>query len=252
MPLDEWVRDVLQQKSLWISDCVAFADQNHWHCVDGACDRKAARREARVLKRRSDRKQARQEERQNRLFWSTELRKLFSQSWEFIRQATDKYPLGQPPQEAFHLQIKRRYGTTFDALKSNDLKNIVETIEHPYPDRILKWLYPNHKEYVKGPYGSFWGVSKKCLRTIKYAQNLHDNQRVKSEPSCSCPNKHHTAGAFKQKNGIFMVYRFCNRCGARSSQMISRNKLSPSELEAACEWERGVVNYTKTDFKPWS
>ena len=251
MPIDAWVTDVLQQKSLWISDCVAFEDQNHWHCVDGACDRKAARRESRALKRRAERKKARKEERQNRLFWYTELRKLFSQWWGFITKATAKYPLGQPPKEAFDLQIERQYGTTFDALKSNDLKNILETIEKPYPDNILKWLYPNHKEYVKGPYGSFWGVSKKCFRTIKYAQELRNRQKVKSEPRCSCPNKHHTAGAFKQRNGVFVAHRFCNQCGERSSQMIAKRKLTPSELEAACEWVHGVVNYTKTDFKPW-
>ena len=249
MPLDEWVRDVLQQKSLWISDCVAFKDRNHWHYVDSACDRKAARREARALKRRTERKKARKEERQNRLFWHTELRKLFSQWWRFIIKATDEYPLGSHPKEAFNLQIERRYGKTFDELKSDDLKDILETIENRYPDGILKWLYPNHKEYVKGPYGGFWGGSKKCRRTIKYAQDLRDNQRVKSEPSCSCPNEHYTAGAFKRRDGIFVAYRFCNQCGARSSQMIARRKLS--ELEAVCEWERGVVNYTKTDFKPW-
>lgn len=251
MPLDEWVGDVLQQKSLWIPDCVAFEDQNHWHCVDGVCDRKAARREERALRRRTERKKARKEERKNRLFWETELRKLFSQWWGFITKATDKYSLGLPPKEAFDLQIESRYEKTFDALKSGDLKDILDTIENPHVDGILKWLYPNHKEYVKGSYGGFWGVSKNCWRAIKYAQELRDIQRVKSEPNCSCPNEHHTAGAFKRKDGFFVAYRFCNRCGARSSQMIAKNKLSPGELQAACEWERGVVNYTKTDFKPW-
>ena len=248
MPLDEWVTDVLQRKSLWIPDCVAFEDRSHWHCTNGACDRKAARREARALKRRAERKKKRKEERKNRSFWRTELRKLFYQWWEFIRKATDKYPLGEPPQKAFHLQIESRYGTTFDGLKSDDLKNILDTIGHFHAEGILKWLYPKDVCY-KG-----YRMSSQGRRACKYARDLYYSQQVKTAPNCSCDSKHHTVGAFntfKQKNGVFEAYRFCNRCGTRSDKMISKRKLTRSELEEAFEWERGVVNYTKTDFKPW-
>ena len=248
MPLDEWVRDVLQHKSLWISDCVAFEDRSHWHCVDGACDRKAARREERVLKRRAERKKARKKERKNRLLWETELRKLFHQWWGFIIKATDKYPLGEPPQEAFHLQIKSRYGTTFDALKSDDLRDIFNTIGVFPAEGILKWLYPEHICYKS------YRMSPQSRRARKYARDLCHSQQVKTAPNCSCDSKHHTVGAFntfKQKNGAFQAYLFCNRCGAKSSKMISKRKLTQIELKSVCEWVRGIVNYTKTDFKPW-
>ena len=248
MKLDEWVRKVLQQKSLWIPDCIAFENQNHWHCVDGACDRKTVRREARALKRRAERKKARKEERKNRLFWYGELRKLLFQWWGFITKATDKYPLGRPPKEAFEIQIESRYGTAFDGLKSDDLKNILDTIGPFHAEGILKWLYPNHvcnKGYRISPQGR---------RACKHARDLYYSQQVKTAPNCSCDSKHHTVGAFntfKQENGGLVAYRFCNRCGTRSAKMISKPKLTRGELEEAYEWERGVVNYTKTDFKPW-
>ena len=131
LELSKWLEQILNNTIRWHS-CLAYAHA-HWYFPNSPCDSADAKE---------------QELKAYHEYLCGEVRKLFTQYWGFIVKATDKYPLGLTPKEAFHKQIQRRYRTDFDSLASTDLEDILEKLDRGYIDSILKWLYPDQIEYV--------------------------------------------------------------------------------------------------------
>ena len=190
---------------------------------------------------------------QNVNFWKEDVRKAFVQCWGFIVEATNRHPLGLPPKEAFQSQTQERYGTDFESLSVENLKQILEELSYRAPGYIVAWLYPNHARYLKGEFGKFLKLTWEGKRTSNYAEKMYTEQKKsKRTPNCSCPSEHYEIGAFKRKNGFFVAYRFCERCGSRSSECIAKRKFEPSVRRNAHEWVSSEVNYKKTDNQPWA
>ena len=184
----------------------------------------------------------------NRKYLRKEIRKLFRQWWGFIDKATEKYRLELSPKEALHSQLQERYGADIESLTADNLKEILNTLNRGRIDDILKWLYPDlNKCYIKGKYGGFLGMTIKLRRVVEYAKELRNDQEVKNEPGCSCSSEHHTVGAWKRKDGVYVAYLFCKQCGRRSTQCVAKSKFTSS----TCEWVKAEVNYEKTDYRHW-
>ena len=187
------------------------------------------------------------------IFWRGEVRKAFFQYSGFIVEATDKHPLGLPPKEAFLSQIQKRYGTDFQSLSVENLKEILEELSYRAPRFFLAWLYPNHAQYLTGEFGKYLKLTWEGKRTSDYAEKVYTEQKKnKQTPNCSCPSQHYTIGASKRKNDVFVAHRFCQRCGSRSSECIAKRKFEPSVRRNAHEWVSSEVNYKKTDNQPWA
>lgn len=236
MSLDTWIRRILNYEYKWTKDCMAYPDQEHWCCINGACDIELERKKAEEAKRQE---------------LLQVVRKFFTVNWGFIVGATKEYSLGLKPQKALKLQIKKRYGKDIESLTSYELKDILKTIEFQRIENFIEWLYPNHRRYVKS-HGGFWGLSRQARKACEYAKDLYNERLDRQTPSCACPDKYNTLGAFRRRNGVYVAYRFCKRCGSRSTECVAKNKFKLSVTRNAHEWVRDIVNFKKTDNQPWA
>ena len=179
--------------------------------------------------------------------------KLFWQWWDFITEAIKEYPLGLVPKEAFKSAIKGRYSADFNSLTSSQLQEILDKIGSQPQEGILRFIYPKH-EFYDDEY-DLYKLSSNGWKTAKYAKKLYDDQSNKQKkrqyPPCSCTESNYTIGVFKYKNETYHLYRFCNRCGARSSQSIAKKKIPTSKFKSVCEWVDDKVNYKRTRNRPF-
>ena len=243
MSLNAWIERTLNYEYKWTKDCIAYPDKEHWCCINGACDIELERKKVEEVKRKTE-----EAKRQDLL---QGVRKLFTQYWGFIEKATDEFPLGVPPKEAFHKQIQQRYNTDFKNLLVGDLESILQEIVYYRIDNLLQWLYPNHGKRIKAQFGEFWGFTPQGRRTYNYALKLYRAEKNKQFPKCACPNKYYTMGASRRKNGVYVAHRYCERCGCRSSEAVGKKKFQHSVIRNAHEWVEDIVNFKKTDHKPW-
>ena len=226
LKLSEWLEQVLDNTIQWHS-CPAHTHE-HWYFPKSECDR-------------ADQKAQELKELREHLYG--EVRKLFIQYWGFIVQATDQYPLGLTPKEAFRAQIQKRYGTDFVSLTIDDLNDILGELDKGSIDSILKWLYPDQIGYVnRNCYPPFENLKPQARRTHVYAKNLCNNRSSGDTPCCACSDKHYVIGTFKWKEGVYCPYLFCKRCGSRSTKSVKK-ELTEQHLETACEWIKSTVNY---------
>ena len=170
--------------------------------------------------------------------------------WGIIVEATNKFPLGAHPKEAFETQLIDRYGKGFDALISPSLEGLLNEIGG-WLGEFLEWLYPHHFVYHEDYNKPF--PNYRLRKTIDYARQLyHDRTKhlTRDHPKCCCGDDFHIIGAFKYDSGTMVACRFCERCGSKS-QAIRKKRLPKTEIKNACEWVAGRVNFDKTDFRTW-
>ena len=224
LKLSEWLEQVLDNTIQWHS-CPAHTHE-HWYFPKSECDRVD---------------QKAQELKELREHLHGEVRKLFIQYWGFIVQATDRYPLGLTPKEAFHAQIQKRYGTDFASLTIDDLNDIIEKLDKGFIDRILKWLYPEQIGYVnRNCYPPIENLKPQARRTHAYARDLCNKSTNGYKPNCACPDNYYVIGTFRN-NGAYYPYLFCKRCGSRSTKRVK--DLTEQQLKTTCEWIKSTINY---------
>ena len=226
LKLDEWLEQVLNNTIQWHS-CPAYAHE-HWYFPNSECDR-------------ADQKEQELKELHEHLH--KEVRKLFTQYWGFIVQATEKYPLGLPPKKAFHKQVQKRFGAKFDSLTIDDLHDILAELEKGFIDNVLKWLYPEQIR-TNGSYPPIENPTRQARHAYAYARNLCKKHSSGDKPCCACPDKYHVAGAFRD-NGSHYPYLFCERCGSRSTKRVKK-EIAEQQLKTVCEWVKSTVNYKPT------
>ena len=213
LKLEEWLEQILDNTIKWHS-CPAHTHE-HWYFPNSICDR-------------ADQKEQELKDLHEHL--GKEVRKLFIQYWGFIVQATEKYPLGLTPKEAFHAQIQKRYGTDFASLTIDDLNDILETLDRGFIDSIFKWLFPEQIGYVnRNCYPPFENLKPQARLAYAYARNLCNKRSKGDKPCCACPDKHYVIGSLKN-NGTYYRYLFCERCGSRAIRRIKK-ELTEQQLK---------------------